>query len=261
MLLRQNSSIAALLLLVACLGRSGVATAAEEDGSGPPPAAAVRAGYLEEDPWMGFNRAIFTFNDKLDVYLLEPVGKAWDFVVPDRAQRCVSNFFDNLAAPRVLVNDILQGKMHYAAADVARFMTNTTFGVVGLFDVASEWGLPQSDEDFGQTLAVWGVPAGPDLVLPFFGPSSPRDTVGLGADSAAAISFWFVDLEYTIGARAVEITNTRARLLDTVRQIKEGSFDYYAAVRNGYLQHRTAQIEDRHATSEGPSDDLYKLEE
>lgn len=146
------------------------------------------------------------------------------------------------------------------AVDTARFLANSTFGVLGLFDIASTWGLEKHDEDFGQTLAVWGVPAGPYLVLPFLGPSSPRDAVGYGVDSLATVYWFFTDIRFTVGPQTVQVINNRAQVLDAVRELKAASVDYYAAVRNAYLQRRAAQIEDRRDAAT-VNDDLYRVEE
>lgn len=219
------------------------------------------AGFAtEEDPWAPFNRAMFAFNDTVDTYALEPVAKAWDKVVPDRVQQSIVNLFQNVYTPLVALNNLLQGKPHAMAVDTARFLANSTFGVLGLFDIASTWGLEKHDEDFGQTLAVWGVPAGPYLVLPFLGPSSPRDAVGYGVDSLATVYWFFTDIRFTVGPQTVQVINNRAQVLDAVRELKAASVDYYAAVRNAYLQRRAAQIEDRRDAAT-VNDDLYRVEE
>ncbi|MCX8071306.1 MAG: VacJ family lipoprotein [Candidatus Binatia bacterium] len=214
----------------------------------------------EADPWQGFNRAIFTFNDTLDSYVLEPIAKAWHRAIPDRVEQSIANVFQNAYTPIVAANNLLQAKPHDAAVDVARFIANTTFGVVGVFDVASQWGLDKHDEDFGQTLAVWGVPAGPYLVLPFIGPSTPRDALGYGVDSIATVYWFFADIRFTIGPQTVQVVNSRAQVLDAVRELKEASLDYYAAVRNAYLQRRARQIRNEREDS-GPGEDFYRIEE
>ncbi|GBD25424.1 putative phospholipid-binding lipoprotein MlaA [bacterium HR30] len=223
----------------------------------------LRAGLVfaqEYDPWQRFNRAMFTFNDTIDTYALEPVAKAWDRIVPERVEQSVTNLFQNVYTPLVAINNVLQGKPHHAAEDVARFMANSTFGLFGLFDVASHWGLEKHDEDFGQTLAVWGVPAGPYLVLPFVGPSSPRDAVGYAVDSVATVYWFFADIRFTIGPQTVQVVNSRAQALDAVRELKTASVDYYAAVRNAYLQRRARQIKDQQENA-GPDEELYRIEE
>ncbi len=224
-------------------------------------ATSVFAGEVDnEDPWVGFNRAMFKFNDTLDVYVLEPVARAWHFVMPDAVERGVSNFFSNLAIPRYLVNHLLQGKPRAAGDDVKRLFVNSTFGVIGLVDVATDWGLSENEEDFGQTLGVWGVPAGPYLVLPFLGPSSPRDALGDAVDTGTSVYWYFIPLAPNFTLRGISVINLRAEYLDTVRQAKEASLDYYAAVRDAYRRRRQANVEDRTDTAE-QDEDLYRIEE
>jgi len=155
----------------------------------------------------------------------------------------------------------LQLKLLQSASDVGRFTVNTTAGVLGFFDPATDWGLEQHDEDFGQTLGYWGVPPGPYLVLPFFGPSDPRDAVGLAADSFSTVYPFFVPVYYTIGARAVDVINFRALVLRDVQQAKEASLDYYVAVRNAYRQRRAALVSDQAQMSSQQQEDLYTIEE
>jgi len=218
--------------------------------------AAHRSSELR-DPLQGFNRKIFWFNDRVDTWMLEPVARGYDHVTPDRVQHSVSNFFANLRFPIVTLNDVLQGKLLDGGIDVGRFLVNTTVGVLGFFDPATGWHLPRHDEDFGQTLGVWGVPPGPYLVLPLLGPSSPRDTLGLGVDTATSVQTWFVDWWILGAARVVDTVNARAQALDTVKQIKEASIDYYAAVRNGYAQRRAALVNDEAVPTERTQDELY----
>ncbi|HHJ19914.1 MAG TPA: VacJ family lipoprotein, partial [Gammaproteobacteria bacterium] len=134
------------------------------------------------DPWEGYNRAIFKFNDKLDQIVLKPVAKGYQKVTPDIVETGVSNFFSNLFDVGVSLNNLLQGKPRRAGSDLMRFVMNSTFGIAGLFDVASSAGLEKHNEDFGQTLATWGVPSGPYFMLPFLGPSTIRDTGALSVD-------------------------------------------------------------------------------
>jgi phospholipid-binding lipoprotein MlaA len=225
--------------------------------------AATRAPVPPEnhDPLEGMNRRIFWFNDHVDLYVLEPVAKGWDKIASDAVKKSVSNFFQNLRFPIIAVNNLLQGKPVESASDVGRFAVNTVVGMFGLFDPATEWGLTQHNEDFGQTLGCWGVPPGPYLVLPFFGPSNPRDTVGLVTDSLCAVYSYFIPIEYTVGARGVDVVNNRALVLREVRQIKQASFDYYVAVRNAYNQHRAALISDQKEMSQQEQEDLYQTED
>jgi phospholipid-binding lipoprotein MlaA len=209
------------------------------------------------DPIEGVNRKTFAFNDGLDVYLIEPVAKGWHWALPDPFERGVANFFSNLGTPVVAANNLLQGKPLPAVSDLGRFVINTTIGL-GFIDPAAEWGLVKHNEDFGQTLAVWGVPGGPYVVLPLLGPSNPRDIAGLLVDSAMSVSPFFVDGIYTIGAQVVNTVNTRAAVLEDVREIKDASVDYYSAVRNGWQQRRDAAIRDTTTATPRPNDDdLY----
>jgi phospholipid-binding lipoprotein MlaA len=226
-----------------------------------PRGALANAGATEHDPWERFNRAVFWFNDRLDVYAIEPAAQVWNAVLPNRVQRSLVNFFDNLRSPVLAVNDLLQGKGNAAAIDYTRFMVNTTIGLAGFFDPATPLGLPKQNEDFGQTLGRWGVGPGPYLVLPFLGPSSPRDLLGWGVDGAIAIYPWFVELPYTMGSRAVDIVNYRSMVLDQVREAKAASIDYYAAVRAAYIQRRALLVNDGAELSTKQQQDLYQVEE
>src|SRR5215470_10470772 len=127
------------------------------------------------DPLEPVNRKIFWFNDQVDNYVLEPVATGWDWAIPHVVQRSISNFFANVRFPIDLINNLLQGKLKNSASEVGRFAVNTTVGVLGFFDPATGWGMEAHQEDFGQTLGVWGVPPGAYLVLPIVGPSNPRD--------------------------------------------------------------------------------------
>jgi len=197
------------------------------------------------DPWEGMNRKIFWFNDQIDVYVLEPTARGWNWVMPQPVQRGISNFFGNLRFPIVFVNDAFQAKPLQALKELGRFAVNTTIGAVGILDPARELGLDQQDEDFGQTLGVWGVPAGPYLVIPVLGASNCRDAGALAVDTAASISPWYLEFFVTAGARIVDVVNTRSRFLREVAEAKEAALDYYTFVRNAYEQRRAALIEDR----------------
>ena len=224
-------------------------------------ACAVRRGTgSEHDPIEGVNRKVFWFNDRVDVYALEPVATGWEKVTPRRVRTSVSNFFDNLRFPIVAVNDLLQGKVLASGSDVGRFAVNTTVGVLGFFDPASGWGLEKHDEDFGQTLGRWGVPPGPFIMLPLLGPSNPRDAAGLAVDAALSVTPWFVDWYILAGARVFQTVNERSQVLKEVRDIKESSFDYYGFVRNAYIQRRNAQVRDSAETGMENEDDLYHPE-
>lgn len=227
---------------------------------------ADRGGVNVEDPWEGFNRAMFSFNDTLDRWFLEPVARGWDFVVPDVAQTAVSNIFANALFPIDFTNELLQGKPRGAVTSFSRFLVNSTLGVGGIFDHGDTLGLEENHEDFGQTFAVWGVGSGPYLMLPFFGPSNPRDGVGFVLDSAARIWPYYVEDELVVtGIAATELINKRASLLDEIETARESSLDYYAAVRNLYQQQREAAILDGEASDTNSDadggEDLYFYDE
>jgi phospholipid-binding lipoprotein MlaA len=191
------------------------------------------------DPWERLNRKTFWFNEKLDAYALEPVARGWDYITPDPVQKAISRFFNNLLFPVVFVNNILQRKPRGAIESLARFQTNTFLGGLGFYDLAADFGLPLQVEDTAQTLGVWGISPGPYLVLPFFGPSNPRDTVGLAGDFALGFYVYFVPIPVvTVAASAVNIVNERSRYLDEVSNMREASLDFYTAVRNAYVQRR-----------------------
>lgn len=206
----------------------------------------------EYDPWEGLNRDIYAVNQVFDDYLLRPVAKGYDTVLPQFVQTGIGNFFDNLRSPRSALNNFLQGKPVKGFEDIGRFVFNTTLGVGGLFDVASRGGLEENYEDIGQTLAVWGVPRGPYIVLPFFGPSSLRDTpvrpVGLFLDPVALYDNTSVRDKLVV----LRIIALRDRLLDADEFLKDAE-DKYIRVRESYLQNREFEIYDGNP----PMDDLY----
>lgn len=195
------------------------------------------------DPWEPVNRAIFRFNDTLDTYTLKPVARTYNRFMPQPLNDGISNVFNNLSEPRNLVNNTLQGKFHDAGVDVARFLLNTTVGVVGVFDVATRMGLQRNDEDFGQTLGAWGVSSGPYVVLPLLGPSTVRD-------GGARIPEALADYSYTgqidhvrtrNTALGTDLVDTRAAVLEQERLIRG---DRYTFVRNAFLQNREFKVRD-----------------
>jgi len=209
------------------------------------------------DPLEPVNRGIFWFNDKADVYVLEPTARGWDYVLPDEVQTAIANFFENVRFPVVMINNLLQAKFVAASGDVGRFVINTTLGVAGFFDPATEFGLERHDEDFGQTLGYWGVPPGPYLVAPLLGPMNLRDGAGRLVDTVTAIYPMFAAIQYTIGATATNSLNFRSQVLKQVRDVKAASLDYYVFVRDAYDQNRQARVEDRTEISDESAQDLY----
>jgi phospholipid-binding lipoprotein MlaA len=216
----------------------------------PPPASdpdAV-ADYKESnDPLEPTNRAIYAFNNGLDTVILRPAAQAYRFLVPGPVRNGIHNVLNNLGTPVQLGNDVLEAKPRRAGDTTMRFLINTTVGVLGIFDVAKGWGYPDHDSDFGMTLALWGVPNGPYLFLPLFGPSNPRDAVGLGVD-AAMDPFTWVGQGVAVRAldwsrRGMDALDERERHLDDIDNIKKTALDPYATFRSLYRQHRASQIE------------------
>jgi phospholipid-binding lipoprotein MlaA len=220
--------------------------------------AAVPAGKPDpRDPWERINRASFKVNDALDRAVLRPVARSYVKVAPRPLRMGVSNFFDNLETVTTLVNDTLQGKFRAAGHDTARLLLNSTLGLGGLFDPATDAGLDKNDEDFGQTLGKWGVSSGPYVMLPLLGPTTVRDGFGRIPDTFTDPSHYLEDdsTRYTI--TAVELVDMRAGLLDLDEQLNE-SFDRYAFVRNAWLQRREYKVKD--GDVEAPSLDEFEEE-
>lgn len=248
---RPRFAVARRLALALGLLVAGIAgSAAAKDGQQA----------MDADPLEGFNRKMFWFNETLDTYLLAPVAHGWDWAVPRPVQGWIGNFFDNLSVPVVTANSLLQGKPAEAGVGLARFLFNSTVGFAGFFDPAtSELGLKKVREDFGQTLAVWGVGSGPYLVLPFLGPLTPREAVGGGVDGALSVYPWFVPGVYLYGQTGVRVVNTRSRLDEQIEASKKSALDYYVFVRNAYLQYRRALVEDQENPRGGVYEDLYDV--
>jgi phospholipid-binding lipoprotein MlaA len=237
--------IAVTLGLAACASAKGPATDDEM--------ADLDAG--PNDPLETINRKIFDFNVFLDDYVLVPTAKAYRTVLPQAARDSVQNFMRNLRSPLIFANDVLQGEPTRATQTLGRFMTNTLVGVGGLFDVAGHYGVPYHSEDFGQTLAVWGVPEGPYLMLPVFGPSNPRDAVGLGAEFFADplnIYLSNIDYDYIPPIRsAITVVDARSRNIEIIDKIRSTSLDYYATIRSLYRQRRASEIRNEDAPEPG----------
>ena len=192
------------------------------------------------DPYEDINRAIFAFNDRLDQMILSPVARGYRRVTPDVAERGIGNVFSNLAEFNSAVNSILQGKIDAALASSGRFAVNTTLGIVGLFDVASEMGLESRETDFGETLAVWGLPRGPYLMVPFFGPRTLRSGVGNVADIYLSPEAYIESVSGRNGLYALRTIDERAALLDADALL---SGDRYVFLRDAYLQRRAARVD------------------
>lgn len=248
---RQHSSLfpvlfmALSLFLSGCAGMSNKTTAVE----------AVEVA--ETDPYVGANRKIFKFNTKVDEYVIRPVSDAYLWVTPALVQTGITNFFNNLEDINVALNGMLQGKLRQGTGDAGRFILNTTAGIAGLFDVATLVGLERHEEDFAQTLAVWGVPKGPYLVMPFLGPTTVRGIPGTLFDLATNPATY-------VGApiQIVQRLNERAGAKDKLQFIDEAALDPYIFTRESFLQYRQYLINDGNAEM---ADDVlvteYELDE
>jgi phospholipid-binding lipoprotein MlaA len=200
----------------------------------------------EHDPRDRFersNRAVYRFNDALDRHIGKPIARGYVKVTPRPVRTGISNFFENLGYTTVIVNDLLQGKLKSFGGDTARLVVNTTLGIGGLFDPATRMGLPTGDEDFGQTLGKWGVPPGPYIVLPVFGPSNVRDTVGFVGDQFTDPKFYIKNFYVSLGVTGMDLVDKRAELLST-DDVLGRAYDPYVFIRNAYLQRREYQVKD-----------------
>jgi len=209
------------------------------------------------DPLQGFNRGVYKFNDTLDRAALKPAAKGYRAVTPRWFRASVSRLFANLFYPTTIVNQFLQGKLGLGLRDTGRFLVNTTVGIGGLLDVATPIGLDAHDEDFGQTLAKWGIGSGPFIVLPFFGPSSLRDAPSRVIDYFTD-PLSYVDLSFgaQIGVRALDLISKRTELL-SLDSTMESSFDPYGFQRDAWAQNREFEIFD----GDPPPETLEDLEE
>jgi len=200
---------------------------------------------VDYDPWEPFNDPVFQFNYKFDRYLLKPVAKGYDVVVGDGEKQLLANIFDNVAMPKRLVNSLLQGKFGGAGRELARFLINTTLGGAGMTDVAKyQFGIEKSEEDTGQTLAVWGWNQSPYLVIPFLSPLTVRDGVGYVFDLALDPINYFLPFAPSAGRFGTRTVNERAINIETFESVEEGTVDLYSAVRNAYLNKRKKQIKE-----------------
>ena len=196
------------------------------------------------DPLEPFNRAMFSFNDTLDDAVMKPVAKTYRAVLPGIVRTGISNVFSNLEDVWISVNDALQGKFQQGLEDFGRFLLNSTFGIAGIFDLASEAGLPKNNEDFGQTLAWWGVGSGAYLVLPILGPSTVRDGLAFLVDTQAD-PVWRIDnVPVRNTTVVVRYVGRRAELLDATSVLEAAALDKYGFVREAWLQRRRNLIYD-----------------
>lgn len=189
-----------------------------------------------KDPWEGFNRQVFAFNDVIDEAALKPAARIYQEVLPEPARVAVSNFFGNLGDAWSAVNWLLQGEIRHSVEQGARFMFNTTLGLAGLIDLAGEAGLEKRSQNFAQTLGTWGVGRGPYLVLPLIGPSTVRDTVAMPVDRMARSSVWFDAADSRLAASALELISVRASFLQAGELVEGIALDKYTFFRDAYLQ-------------------------
>jgi phospholipid-binding lipoprotein MlaA len=223
-------------------------TEAQESGRATP----------EIDPFESVNRKVFAFNDAVDRNLLAPAARGYRAVLPEPVRKCVYNIFANVGDIWSGVNSLLQAKPMDCAQTTMRVATNTVFGIAGCFDVASQIeGLERKNEDFGQTLAVWGASSGPYLVLPIFGPSTVRDTFGLGADMWASPLGRVGHRSDQIGIQATRIISLRASLLDASKVLDDAAPDRYLFYRDAYLQRREYLIYDGNPPERKQTDESW----
>ena len=248
---RRGSPLGPLVLAIALL----VTSVPVRAGATAPEA--TQAIEAVNDPWEPFNRAMFDFNEGLDRWVLRPAAIGWDTVLPHPVQVSIDNVFDNLAFPARFVNDLLQGEIDPATVTLGRFVVNTTAGVGGLIDWATDMGLPKHSADFGQTLGRWGSPSGPYIVWPVFGSSNPRDTVGIVADSYLDVTGLFGDVATLAAVPVVQTVNMRSLMLDEIDSARDASFDFYIAARSAYLERRQRLIRGVSDTDHGTDDGLY----
>ena len=209
------------------------------------------AGPNPRDPFESYNRAVFNFNDKVDEYALKPTATVYKNVTPGFFQTGVSNFFGNLADVWTAANNLLQGKVGDGMSDLMRVAMNSTFGLLGVLDIASEAGLQKHKEDFGQTLGSWGVPSGPYLMLPLLGPSTGRDTAALPADITADPWQYKDPVNVRNTGTVLRVVDQRAALLDASTLLEDAALDRYEFIRDGWMQRRNSQVYDG---EDGPKD-------
>jgi phospholipid-binding lipoprotein MlaA len=197
----------------------------------------------EYDPWLSFNEPMFTFNRQLDRFVVKPIARVWDKILPDPIKQSLANMLDNLAMPKRLVNKLAQGRFTTASLEVARFLVNTTIGFAGFVDIAKELGMEQVNADTGQTFGVYGAGPGPYLILPFLPPLTVRDGIGRAIDGALDPLSYVLPFAATAGMKGGEIVNDRSLNLELFENVEETVLDLYSAVRNAYLQRRQRVIE------------------
>jgi phospholipid-binding lipoprotein MlaA len=237
-----------LLVLATLAAGCASSPSAEESGEAP-----VRAEY---DPLEPLNRSMYALNDVVDRYTLKPIARGYKAVMPEFARRGVTNFSRNLATPRSALNNFLQGKPGPGFTDLGRFVINSTFGIAGLIDIASAEGIPEYDEDFGQTLAVWGFPEGPYLFIPILGPNTLLDAASIPVDIYSDLLIHYDNSSVRDKVYGLRLIDLRMRLL-TADTLLEDSKDPYLTLRESYLQNRRFQVYDGNPPSTEEEEDLF----
>jgi phospholipid-binding lipoprotein MlaA len=212
-----------------------------------------------QDPLEGWNRGVQIFNDKFDDYAMKPIAEGYQWITPSFVDQGVSNFFSNINDIGVTINDLLQFKIEQTGMDGSRFIVNTVAGVAGFIDVAAMIDLPKHNEDFDQTMGVWGIPSGPYLVLPFFGPSSPRGVGGLIGDGAMNPISYFIGTGVSGGLFVFSGIDQRADNLANEKVATEAAVDRYAFFKSAYFQQRKYLIYDGNLPEE--ESDLLEIDE
>ena len=250
--MKPGSGSGAAVWVLAALAASlaGCATAP----SGGSDAAPVRA---EHDPLEPLNRSLYAINDAVDRVTLKPIARGYKAVVPEFARRGVTNFSRNLFTPRSAVNNFLQGKPGPGFSELGRFIINTTLGIGGLIDIATAQGMPVYDEDFGQTLAVWGAPEGPYLFIPILGPNTLLDAASIPIDIASDPLYHYDNSSVRDKVYVLRVIDLRMRLL-TAEALLEDSKDPYLTLRESYLQNRRFQVYDGSPPSTDEEEDLFE---
>jgi phospholipid-binding lipoprotein MlaA len=246
----------ALLSAGGCSGKSG-SLVAESPSSGDA-APSAEPAVENDDPYRPANVRVYKFNDTVDHLILKPMAQGYQFVTPRLVSRGVTNFFSNLGEPRVIMNDLFQGKLRQAIGDATRFGVNSLAGVGGLFDIATPFGLPKHDEDFGQTLAIWGWKDSAYVMLPGLGSSSTRDVVGIAVDFFTYPLLYYHDIGTRNALYVLQLVDHRANLLDAEAVLNQAASEdeRYDFVREAYTQQRENEIYDGNA----PLDLPYKLD-
>jgi len=214
-----------------------------------------------DDPLEGYNRAMFSFNEQVDKVVVKPAAQAYEFVLPQFVRTGVGNFIGNLEDPWIGLNNLMQGKGADGMSDLMRFFVNSTFGLLGVLDVATEMGLPKHDEDLGQTLGRWGVGEGAYIVLPLFGSRTVRDAVALPADRAGQSPLNIDHVPTRNSYTALRITHVRSTFLGAEKTVDEATIDKYAYTRDFYLEQRRYKVSDGNVTREYENFDARRAPE